>query len=86
MHASLRNDLTIEMSELFKKPDILQQLGPTRPGSHYILIVCNRATGIRCKFLAHIQAPWYKDLVAKPICVEKPIGSEAAWFSKYRIK
>jgi hypothetical protein len=46
MHAPFGDDFAIKVGKLLQKPDILQKLGTPWPGSHYILVVDNRAAGI----------------------------------------
>src|SRR5690606_36398907 len=42
MHASLGDHLAIEVSELLQEPNVLQQLWPTWPGGHHVLVVHHR--------------------------------------------
>ncbi len=49
MHAPLRNDLPIEMSELLQKPYVLKQHGTTAARSHGVLVFGYRRTGNGCE-------------------------------------
>ncbi len=44
MNNSLRDTFTIEMGQLFKKMDILNERWTSRAGSHRILVISNRGS------------------------------------------
>ena len=47
MHAALRDHLAVEVRELLEEPHILQQLRAAWASRHHILVMGDRATGVR---------------------------------------
>ena len=62
VHAPLRNDLTVEMGQLFLEPDILHQHGAARTGSQSMIVIGYRRTGTGGQavfFISHVLSPWF---------------------------
>jgi hypothetical protein len=48
MHAALGDDFTVEVGQLFQKPDVLEQYWAAGTCRQYILIVADRCTTCGC--------------------------------------
>jgi len=60
VHASLGDDLAVEVGQLLQEPDVLQQLGAAGAGGEHVLVVRDWRAGVCGEFiLVHGRVSWW---------------------------
>lgn len=71
VHTPLWNHFPVEMGHLLQKPYVLQKLRTARPGSHYVLVVCDGAPRVGGEFALRIVKRLIAGWAAVPRSIER---------------